>query len=80
MKEDDMKRASGAYGGGESYIQGFGGEHGVKSSFGRPEYRWENDIKNKSLTGRRGLDSIKLSQNGKIWRCSVNTVMTLRVS
>jgi hypothetical protein len=30
-KENDMETASGVDGGGESYIQGFGGEHEVKS-------------------------------------------------
>jgi hypothetical protein len=52
MKEEDMETASGVYVGGESYVQGFGVEHEVKSSFGRPRYRWEKNIKNKSSTGR----------------------------
>jgi hypothetical protein len=80
MKEDDMERASGACGGGESVIEGFGGEHGIKSSFGRPRYRWKNYIKNKSSTEKVLLEWIKLTKNGDIWRCSVNTVMKLRVS
>ena len=46
MKEDDLERASGACEGGESVIQGFGGEHEIKSSFGRPKCRWKNNIKN----------------------------------
>ena len=59
-----MERASGACGGGESVIQGFGGEHEIKSSFGRPRYRWKNYIKNKSSTEKVGLDWIKLAKNG----------------
>jgi hypothetical protein len=49
-----METVSGVYVGGESYIQGSGVEHEVKSSFGRPRYSWEKNIKNKSSTGRLG--------------------------
>ena len=56
MKEDDLERASGACEGGESVIQDFGGEHEIKSSFGRPRCRWKNNIKNKSSTQKVVLD------------------------
>ena len=75
-----MERASGACEGGESVIQDFGGEHEIKSSFGRPRCRWKNNIKNKSSTQKVVLDWIKLAKNGGIWRCSVNTAMKFRVS
>ena len=35
-------------------IGGFGGEHEAKRSFGRPRYRWNNNIKNKFSIGKEG--------------------------
>jgi hypothetical protein len=69
----------GTHGGGEKCLQGFGWPEG-KRPLGRPNRRWEDNIK----TDLRELEIdgtswIQLAQNRFQWWAFVNTVMNLRV-
>jgi hypothetical protein len=69
-----------AYGGQESCIQGFMGEHEGKRPLGRPRLRWEDDIKmDLQEVGCGGMDWIELAQDRDRWRALVNAVMNRRV-
>ena len=51
-----------------------------KRSFGRPRFRWEDNIKmDLQEEGCEGVDWIDLAQDWDIWRALVNEVMNLRV-
>jgi hypothetical protein len=51
-----------------------------KRPFGRPGFRWEDNIKmDLQEVGCRGMDWMKLAQNMDRWRALVNAVMNLRV-
>jgi hypothetical protein len=45
IKKNEMGGTCSAYGGGERYIQGFGGKPEGKRQLGRPRRRWEDNIK-----------------------------------
>ena len=51
-----------------------------KRPFGRPRYRWEDNIKmDLKEVGCGGIDWIDLAQDRGRWRALVNAVMNLRV-
>ena len=51
-----------------------------KKTFGRPRYRWEDNIKmDLQEVGCRGIDWIALAQDRDRWRALANAVMNLRV-
>jgi len=50
-----------------------------KRQFGRPKYRWEDNIKmNLQEVGSGGMVWIELVQDSDRWRALVNAVMNLR--
>jgi hypothetical protein len=52
-----------------------------KRPLGRPEYRWEDNIKaDLQEVGCGGMDWIELAQDRERWLELVNAVMNLRVS
>jgi len=78
-----MNGACCVYGGEKRHIQGFGGQKWGKEitwEFGRPRYRWEDNI-NIDLQEVRsgGMDWIELAQDRDRWQTLVNVVMNLRV-
>jgi len=72
--------ACGAYGVGESGVQGCGGETWEKETIGRPRRRWEDNIKMdlQEVGGGCG-DWMELAQVRDKWRALVSTVMNVRV-
>jgi len=75
-----MGGACSAYGGGESRVQGFGGELGGTVPMGRPRRRWEDTIKmDLREVGCGDMNWIELAQDRDRWRALVNAVMNLRV-
>ena len=61
-------------------MQGFGGETGAKRPFGRPTFRWEDNVKmDLQEVGCGGVDWIDLAKDRDRWRALVNVVMNLRV-
>jgi hypothetical protein len=64
MKENDMRGARGPCGGEERCVQGLGGKNETKRSLGRPRYRWENIIINKSSNNRIGGCGLDLAGSG----------------
>jgi len=75
-----MGGACSAYGGGESRVQGFGGELGETVPMGRPRRRWEDTIKmDLREVGCGDMNWIELAQDRDRWRALVNAVMNLRV-
>ena len=70
-----MDGACSAYGGGERYVRGFGGE-----TWWRTRRRWEDNIKmDLQEVGCGGMDWIELAQRRKRWQALVNAVMNFRV-
>ena len=75
-----MGGACGAYGGGQSGAQGFGGRPEGKEPLGRPRRRWEDNIKmDLQEVGGGCEDCMELAQDRNRWRALVSTVMNLRV-
>jgi len=56
------------------------GKPGGKRPFGRPRYRWENNITmDLQEVGCEGMDWIDIDQDRDTWRSLVNAVMNLGV-
>jgi hypothetical protein len=67
-------------GGGESCVQGFGGEIRGKEPLGRPRHRWEDNIKmDLQELGCGGTEWTGLAQDRDRWWALMNAVMNLRV-
>jgi hypothetical protein len=65
----------------ENCVQDLVGKPEIKSPFGRPKLRWENNNMMDLQDVRcGGMDWIKLAKDRKSWRVLVNTVINLRVA
>jgi len=61
-------------------MQGFGGEHEGKRSFGRPGGRWEDNNKtNIQEVGWEGTDWNDLAQDWNRWLALMNAAMNLLI-
>jgi hypothetical protein len=75
-----MAGACNTYGGEDRFIQGLVEKPGGKSSLGRPNRRWEYNIKaDLEEVGGGGMDWIDLAQGMDRWGTLVNVVMNHRV-
>ena len=75
-----MGGAFGTYRGEERLCRVSVGKPEGKRPFGRPRYRWEDNIKmDLQEVGCGGMDWAQLAQNRDRWRALVNAVMNIRV-
>jgi len=75
-----MGGAFGTYRGEERLCRVSVGKPEGKRPFGRPRYRWEDNIKmDLQEVGCGGMDWAQLAQNRDRWRALVTVVMNLRV-
>jgi drug/metabolite transporter superfamily protein YnfA len=80
IKKNEMGRACGAYGGGESVYRVLVGKPEGKRPLGRPRRRWEDNIKMdlEEVGGAYG-DWMERAQDRDRWWALVNSVMNFRV-
>jgi len=75
-----MGWACNAYGGEESFTQGFSGEPEGKRPLGRQRLRWDDNIKmGLQEVGCGVMDWIEMAQDRDRWRARVNAVMNIRL-
>ena len=74
-----MGGACGASGGGKGVHRVLVGKPEGKRPFGRPRYRWEDNIKMDLREVGRGGDWVELAQDRDRWRALVNMVMNFLV-
>jgi hypothetical protein len=80
FEKSEMPGACRTYGGGERYVGSLVGKHERMRIFGRPEHRWEDNIKiNLKEMKWFGVDLIDLAQNKDKWVALLNAVMNIRV-
>ena len=73
-------RHHGAYGGGETCVQGLVGKPEGRRPLGRPRRRWEDNIRMDLREVECGcVDWMELAQDRDRWRALVSAVMNLRV-
>jgi len=75
-----MGGACSTYGGEERRMHGLVGKPERKSPLGRPNHRWEDNIKmDLREVGCESMDWVELAQDTDRWRALVNAIMNLRV-
>jgi len=75
-----MGETRGTYGGGEKFVQTFGGKPEVKRPLKRPRPKGEQNIKiNVKEVGLQGVDCIRLDQDTDKWQALAKAAKSLRV-